>query len=555
MSSHPKSPIAYSPPSVGRTTAPPTPVVPTVNVPSQPHLVSLVVQSKKALQHGEQLCTRAHTSSNESAQASVDVLALDAKVRWIVEAVVEQLQLAASVAKTIEEKRTDISRQANEWDIARTQQTDALDAILESLGAQLVPPEFHQHSSDSSLFGSQHSADLENERLASKGNNTQLSPAMLSNKKPNGSSDDYSQLRSPISPVSPSATLRRNGSIRQANETKDKGRTKHRNPSGTRRSTKEERKRWKTLRDFVDDQAIETVLETIENDRSALEEIISKTDDYPETLTRTIHTIRSSLPFPNPDEPDALKRTQQIVVEQEHLVNSMASLLESLASHYDGMANALKDSENGEDFSDEDLQVMNRDTDELPAIMRELEDSLRVIEEYHLEKDLKHLSTVLDDLDELGEIMSEMLHTQEILEVQANEELIRLHDHLTALESTFHIPYVEYRTAFTKLLLEIERRRQYKEAAENIVSGMMKHLESMTEEETRVREHFNKEYGGSLPLDLCLYVANSPTRWEIVPWQGTTPEALPHIDNDLLAEARAKVASSDGPLKLGHDSQ
>lgn len=89
-----KSPMAYSPPSAGRITAPATPVVATMNVTDQPHFVSLVVQSKKALQYGEQLCTRAHSSSNESAQAAVDVLALDAKVRWVVEAVVEQLQVS-----------------------------------------------------------------------------------------------------------------------------------------------------------------------------------------------------------------------------------------------------------------------------------------------------------------------------------------------------------------------------------------------------------------------------------------------------------------------------
>jgi len=35
--------------------------------------------------------------------------------------------------------------------------------------------------------------------------------------------------------------------------------------------------------------------------------------------------------------------------------------------------------------------------------------------------------------------------------------------------------------AFNKLILEIGRRRQYREAAENIVKGMMKQLESMTE--------------------------------------------------------------------------
>lgn len=93
--------------------------------------MSLVLQSKKALQHGEQLCARAHTESNASAQAAVDILTLDAKVKWLVEAVVEQLkvsflaiatsvwvlkvvfQLAAGVAKRIEEKRAHIQKEVD----------------------------------------------------------------------------------------------------------------------------------------------------------------------------------------------------------------------------------------------------------------------------------------------------------------------------------------------------------------------------------------------------------------------------------------------------------
>jgi hypothetical protein len=58
----------------------------------QPHLVSLVLQSKKALQHGEQLCSRANALSNASAQCAVDILALDARVRWISDAVLDQLK-------------------------------------------------------------------------------------------------------------------------------------------------------------------------------------------------------------------------------------------------------------------------------------------------------------------------------------------------------------------------------------------------------------------------------------------------------------------------------
>lgn len=59
----------------------------------QPHLVSLVLQSKKALQHGEQLCSKANALTNASAQCAVDVLALNAKVKWISHAVIEQLKV------------------------------------------------------------------------------------------------------------------------------------------------------------------------------------------------------------------------------------------------------------------------------------------------------------------------------------------------------------------------------------------------------------------------------------------------------------------------------
>jgi hypothetical protein len=59
----------------------------------QPHLVQLVVLSKKALQHGEQLCSRARSISVDSAQAAVDVLSFDAKVRWVNNAVTEQLKV------------------------------------------------------------------------------------------------------------------------------------------------------------------------------------------------------------------------------------------------------------------------------------------------------------------------------------------------------------------------------------------------------------------------------------------------------------------------------
>lgn len=90
--------------------------------------------------------------------------------------------------------------------------------------------------------------------------------------------------------------------------------------------------------------------------RNEIKDILSKTDDYPETLTKTINSIQASLPEFKLDDPGTLKQVQGIISAQEHLARSMASALMSLASHYDNMATALKESENGEAFTDKELQ-------------------------------------------------------------------------------------------------------------------------------------------------------------------------------------------------------
>ena len=188
-------------------------------------------------------------------------------------------------------------------------------------------------------------------------------------------------------------------------------------------------------------------------------------------------------------------------------------------------------------------------------------------------KDLDHLNTVLDDLDQLGDIMGEILQNQESLEVRhksnvaqispftsfqakCEEELNSLHRHLQTLDH-LHERYVAYQTAFSKLIIEISRRGQYRDAAENIVRTMMAQLRSMTEgrgpihafsvvtlftnaEEDQVRNHFNAEYGAHLPEDICLCIGNPPTKWEVVPWEGDTLEVLPEIEPDLLAEVKKK---------------
>ncbi|KAG5221372.1 autophagy protein [Salix suchowensis] len=217
----------------------------------------------------------------------------------------------------------------------------------------------------------------------------------------------------------------------------------------------------------------------------------------------------------------------------------MAKHLESLTSHYDEMSNALHDMENGEVFTDDDMEAMNRDTNELPAIMADLEDGVSVIQAAHdrlvhakqaLEEHRENLASVLDDLDELGDIMTEMLETQQNTEADVDSQLTGLKQHLVTLEHLMQ-QFVWYRNSFSKLILEIARRRQYNEAAENIVK-----VHPL--EETQVRDHFNEEHGAHLPEDICLCISNLPTRWQVVPLSNEAAETFPDIDEDLIAEVR-----------------
>mgnify|MGYP002403732033 CR=1 FL=1 len=124
------------------------------------------------------------------------------------------------------------------------------------------------------------------------------------------------------------------------------------------------------------------------------QDTLEQTADYPSSLNNTINSLRDSLPVA-PKVP-ILTQMQDVLIAEDTIIASMAEKLESLAVHYDNMAGALKESEAGEAFSEEDLQgegvvlqprprltillAMNRDTDELPIIMSELDESATEIE-------------------------------------------------------------------------------------------------------------------------------------------------------------------------------
>lgn len=89
--------------------------------------------------------------------------------------------------------------------------------------------------------------------------------------------------------------------------------------------------------------------------------MIATTAEYTQTLTMTNAAVKGSLPRPSPLPP-----IDKILSSQMDVSIDMARHLESLAAHFDQMAAALKDSEAGETFSEEDLQGKCGDGTSLP---------------------------------------------------------------------------------------------------------------------------------------------------------------------------------------------
>lgn len=63
----------------------------------------------------------------------------------------------------------------------------------------------------------------------------------------------------------------------------------------------------------------------------------------------------------------------------------------------------------------------------------------------------------------------------------------------------------------------------------------------MYPEEVQAREAFYSSHGPHLPDDLCLCIANMPTKWDVAPAPSESIEVLPDIDEDLIVEVCVRI--------------
>ncbi|KAG9047966.1 autophagy protein 17 [Tulasnella sp. UAMH 9824] len=571
-------------------------------------LVTLVVQSKKALHQAEAVCSGTHNVAKQSTSLIVDILATEAKVRLLSDGVAEQLQAAFRVAQTIQNQRATLQTRASQWDQQRNQRALALDSILESLAQQVVPPSLHEMAEASSLFGEQPSD-------SPGGGNA------------NGVDGRRNERPAPTGVAGDTGFLRTFEEIRRFQDSQH---------------VLKDQSKWRSLRDFVDERGIDEAADAMDTDRNSLDALLRTTASFPDSINKTAHEIQSILPLfsasativvggklsPSPASPPppaslatAMQRTNSnnvpsigssslatetiktLLAQQDSLTTDMARNLEGLAVHYEQMSHALRDHSSslpaeGESASpqhvvgsaetyrpglvvpgreglsppkeqqlhargvavpartqtprtltDEDMQVFIRDSEELPAILSDIEAAAAQVTEIqerlrsmaaNMRSSLAKFDGIVDQLDKLADDMAEKLQMQQQVETQTYEIHETLDAHLGSFDQLAQT-YIDYQMAYRRLLLEMDRRRRSREAMEELVHEMLDKLEQMREDEIVLRENFILEHGQVLPDDLCPFVQDLPVRWAV---DIIGEETLPDIQESILVDARQQLERS-----------
>ncbi|KAF8312517.1 hypothetical protein DL93DRAFT_2059880 [Clavulina sp. PMI_390] len=457
-------------------------------------LLSLFAQSKEALAQGQGLCFRGNELNSETASVVVDALAHEAKAKWMNDGVTDQLALATTISKSLTQQRTRLLDQARDWDNLRSAINERLDATLEDLGRQKVPPNLHLMSSGSSLFGSQHSL-----------NNLTII-------------DDHGEDR-------PSAA--------------------------TSSASRTEKSKWKSLRDFVDEQAIEAAQERMEEERNLLDDVLNSTATHPADLSAQIAAITSTIPV-LASPPHSLSA---MLSPHDVTLAAMAARLEDLAAHFGQMERAVQDEEAGQPLNEEEIQGMylllyNM---QLPGILAELQSCVQTMEAVYgsiaTYRDSAHavveaFGPVIIHLENLEALMDAMLNHHSKVEADAAEIHGVLQEHHTALEGLAH-SYEFYQLAYDHLIVEMHRRAQYRTEMQAMIEEMAERLTIMRNEESEARQRFINDHGGFLPDDLCPYIPDQPLNY-IIDWQGS--EGAVTLDEDIVAD----VSTSSTVGRLNH---
>lgn len=352
----------------------------------------------------------------------------------------------------------------------------------------------------------------------------------------------------------------------------------------------------RTLLDFIDESSVDTLRNTLKQtidasqaSRKTFHASLKALDDDRRALLAAISSAPS--PTRGKDSP-----VPPLLNELETHAAEMAVLLDSLTSHFDLCANAVRHTEGGslalkdavtnnrlpdgisvsgvipspsssshlDPMSDKDrrdmLAVIADDANEVPAVVQDLEIHLQEMESI-LPHILNHVqeqrasyratATAFSILEGIASRLPNYIAASTSFVVEWETHKNKLQNQALELDNMRQF-YEGYLAGYDGLILEVARRREREEKMKSVLRKALEHVEKLHDADTREREAFRRDVGDFLPSDLWPgLVANAP-RWEVGIFENEgeegAQESTPDLERGVLEEAmrREKERASSG---------
>ncbi|CAG8576686.1 11683_t:CDS:10 [Funneliformis mosseae] len=310
-----------------------------------------------------------------------------------------------------------------------------------------------------------------------------------------------------------------------------------------------------TLYDYVEEHSIQelkdktqeeisAVLHYHNNSSTLIEQIKNHHLQFSEMLEN--HTISFE------ESVSEFARGKCNVLDQE--THSMADTLVSLTRHYGQVAAALKACRSNAEVGYKlDISVLQGDTDLIPTIIEELQESLQKIEstseEVRIRNQIYQVSydeaiKLFMELENFGALMENFASTMKVLELDFEKSSATVDRYLEELRN-LNLWYEEFSRSYDSMIIEIDRRNRVKEQHERIAEEFLIKLDGLYTEEEQQRDLFFQDHGRYIPIDLCPPIQDLPIRYEIIPQNNSR---LPTISHKSLAEAQENLLKHRGSV-------
>lgn len=328
----------------------------------------------------------------------------------------------------------------------------------------------------------------------------------------------------------------------------------------------------RNLLDFVDEKGVDGMREAM---KKSIEQLQSYQQSFDGDLLRFDTDIRNlkkiivDAPPPDPYEDETLTDTIDKLLEGINDQSSnMAILLASLTKHFDMCVTAIRTTEGAADLarrkvaevskSQQDvagvsisgviaeqeersvaddlepktkddrvemLRVVVQDAEEVGDVVAEIQERLSAMESDHLAlTDLVHQTNtthlgMLDAyalLQEIGDRLGDYLAAEDDFQTRWSLEKDTVASKVAEMREMREF-YEGYASAYSSLLLEVERRRGVDEKVRGIWRKAKEAVDKILEADATEREGFRQDVGEFLPTDLWGGLQGRVQRWEVVP--------------------------------------